>query len=189
MSALKVGNKYGLLPENKWTFTTIQDRLLPYKDYIKKLKAIPETEIQKLLEISKDYKLAGYAQVPVTRDSMANAIDESKAGILIRMEVGSEWWTEPIEPLRKAKQVISGHAITESNYDGNSFRIANSWGSYWADKGTAYHLLDNLPTEAWIPYYNELPKPIEEQKQKRATIIGQIMDYLQKIIALLPLLA
>jgi hypothetical protein len=188
-SALSVAKNYGLLPEDKWTFTTEQDRLLSYGQYIKKLQAISDADIQKLLDIAKDYKISAYAQVPVNRDMIANAIDESKAGILCRFEVGTEWWTQPVEPIRPPAQVISGHAVTECNYSGNSGRIANSWGKDWADGGTAYFLMNNYkPTEAWIPYYAELPKPIEDQKQKRATIIGQIMDYLQKIIALLPLL-
>jgi hypothetical protein len=199
MSALKVGVGKedengnfmwgGLLPEDKWTFTTETDRLLPYGEYIKKLQSISEDDIKKLLNISKDYRLSAYAQIPITRDLMAQAIDESKSGILVRFNVGNEWWTSPIEPLRNPVLTISGHAITECNYSGNSFRVANTWGKDWADKGTAYHLTNYLPTEAWIPYYNELPKPIEDQKTKRSTIIGQIMDYLQKIIALLPKLA
>jgi len=187
-NALKVGTTYGFLPADKWTVTTEQDRLLPYNKYIKKLQAVSDKDIEKLLEISKNYKLTGYAKVPTSRDDMANAIDEAVAGILVRFEVDSKWWTAPIEPLRPPLQAISGHAIIESNYNGNSFRVANTWGKDWADKGTAYHTTNYLPTEAWIPYYDPLPDPIEKQKQNRATIIGQIMDLLQKIIALLPLL-
>jgi len=179
----------GLLPKENWTFTTEADRLLPYNEYIKKLQAIPESEIKKLFEISKIYRIAGYAKVPIDRDMLANAIDESKAGIIVRFTVGAEWWTPPIEPLQAPKVVLSGHLITVCNYSGGSERVANTWGPEWADGGTAYFLLkDYKPTEAWIPYYSELPAPIEDQKKKRATIIGQIMDYLQKVIALLALL-
>ena len=188
-SALKVGTTYGFLPADKWTFTTEDDRKLSYSKYIKKLQAVSDKDIEKLLESSKEYKLTGYAKVPVNRDDMANAIDEAVAGILVRFEVGSEWWNAPIEPLRTPLQAISGHAIIESNYNGNSFRVANTWGSDWANKGTAYHTTNYMPTEAWIPYYDPLPEPIDVQKQNRATIIGQIMDLIQKIIALLPLLA
>ncbi len=185
LSALKVGYNYGFLPESSWTFTTEEDRNLSYDKYIKKLKAISDEDINKLLEISKQYKLSAYAQVPINRDLLANAIDESTAGILCRFEVGTEWFTEPIEPLRAPKSILSGHAVTESNYNGDSGRIANSWGKDWADKGTAYFLIgDYAPTEAWIPYYGELPKEIESKKDSRATIIGKILDYLQKIIDL-----
>ena len=179
----------GLLPESSWTFTTEEDRKLPYGEYIKKLQAIPEEDIKKLFEISKQYRIAGYAKVPVDRDLLSDAIDESKSGIIVRFNTGSEWWTPPIEPLRAPNPITSGHLITVSNYAGGSERVANTWGPAWADGGTAYFLLkDYSPTEAWIPYYNQLPPPIEDQKQKRATIIGQIMDYLQKIISLLGLL-
>lgn len=179
----------GLLPEEYWTFTTEEDRKLPYSEYIKKLQAVPESEIKRLCEISRAYRIAGYAQVPVTRDMLADAIDESKAGIIVRFTTGSEWYTHPIEPLRAPQNPTSGHLITVCNYAGNSERVANTWGPMWADKGTAYFLLsDYKPTEAWIPYYSELPAPIEDQKKRRATIIGQIMDYLQKVVALLALL-
>jgi hypothetical protein len=179
----------GFLPEEHWKFTTIEDRKLPYSKYIEKLKAIPESEIEELFEISKNYRLAGYAKVPVERDMLANAIDESKSGLIVRFVLGNEWWTKPVEPLRKPAKATSGHLVTHSNYNGGSFRIANSWGTDWADGGTAYHLLgDYAPTEAWIPYYEDLPKPIQDQKEDREKIIGKIKDYLQKIISLLDLL-
>ena len=142
--ALKVAKNYGLLPEVHWTYTTQADRDLPYHQYIAKLKAVPEQEIQRLLEIAKDHKIKAYAKVDVDRDSMASAIDQSKAGILARFAVNKNWWQtkdgfnswrkEDLEPLRAPNPATSGHAVTESNYDGRSFRIANTWGCY--DKET-----------------------------------------------------
>jgi len=185
-SALKVGNKYGFLLQKYWKHTTIEDRKLPYHEYIEKLKAVPDSEIDRLLEISKKYKLAGYARVKVRRDDLANAIDESKTGLISRFSLGDEWYKSPIEPLRRAKVIVSGHLVTISNYSGGSFRIANSWGDTWADKGTAYFLLRNLrPTEAWIPYYNELPKEVEEQKVDKQSVKGQILNLIQQIIVLI----
>lgn len=189
LAALKVGTNYGFLPQSYWTATTIEDRNLPYSQYIEKLKAIPESEINRLLEFSKPYKLSGYARVPIERDSLANAIDESKAGLITRFTIDKQWYTPPIEPLRKPNPATSGHLVTTCNYDGGSFRIANSWGPEWASEGTAYFLLrDYVPTEAWIPYYDKLPDPIQVQKENRAKVIGQIMDYLQKVVRLLGLL-
>lgn len=186
ISSIKVGNKYGFLPEKEWTYTTQKDRDAGYTKYIKKLQSVPQKEIDRLLEIAKQYKTVGYQSVPTDRDAMADAIDQSQAGILTRMVVGSEWWTNPIQPLRRAISPISGHAITQSNYDGNSFRIANSWGSDWAENGTAYYTLStNEPTEAWIVYYTATTPELDEQKESRATIVGQIMDLLQKVIVLL----
>jgi len=190
-SALKVGTDFGFLPQKHWTATTLNDRKLSYSKYIKKLQAVSDDEIQKLLEYSKEYKLSGYAKIPVDRDSLSNAIDESKAGIITRFNIDRSWWTSPIEPLTNPDwySSVTGHLVTTSNYDGGSYRIANSWGQAWADGGTAYHLLnDYAPTEAWIPYYDELPEPINDQKEDRKKVIGQIKDLLQKVIDLLGLL-
>lgn len=185
-SALHIAYTFGMLPEVEWTHTTEADRKLSYSKYIKKLQAVPEAEIQRLLAIAKSYKLAGYAAVPVDRDKLAMAVDESRAGLIVRFVVGREWYTAPIEPLRKAQNPISGHLITYCNYDGMSYRLANSWGDDWADKGTAYgHLTTNPPTEAWIPYYNELPPVINDQKEKLESLYGELLSLLQKLVSLL----
>lgn len=185
----------GLLPEAKWTFTTEADRKLPYHEYIKKLQAIPETEIRKLFYISKNYRIKAYASVVVNRDAMAQAIDGSKAGVLCRYDIGKEWWTDikgnltwdknSIQPLRAPKVVISGHAVTDSNYNGNSFRVVNTWGKDWAEGGTAYRFIGYNPTECWAIFYDELPKEIDEKVKERETLKGQIMDLIQKVLELL----
>lgn len=187
-AALHCAYTYGMLPEEEWTHTTIDDRKLSYSKYIAKLKAVPQAEIDRLIAIANSYKLAGYAPVPVNRDKMADATDESRAGLIVRFVVGREWYTAPIEPIRRAMTPISGHLITDSNYDGNSRRVANTWGTDWADKGTAYYnMLTNKPTEAWIPYYNELPEPMQEQKEQLHSVAGELIALLQKFIALLNL--
>lgn len=185
-SALKVAKNIGFLPITLWTYTKEDDRKLPYHKYIAKLQAIPDSEIEALKEKAAKYKLSAYARVPVDRDSMAEAIVESKAGILTRYALGKEWWTKPIEPIRPPKEFISGHAVIDSNFDGRSFRIANSWGTDWADNGTAYRLHDQYaPTEAWIPYYNEIPETIQKQADDRLTVKGKILDLLQEVIKLM----
>lgn len=185
-ASLHTAYTYGLLPEEHWTFTTIEDRKLSYSKYIAKLKAVPQKEIDRLLEIAKAYKLAGYAAVPVQRDLLAKAVDESRSGLIVRFVVGREWYTAPIEPLRKAQTPISGHLIVYSNYDGMSYRLANTWGTDWADKGTGYSLLTiNPPSEAWIPYYNDLPPSIQKQKEELETLKGELLKLIQKIVKLL----
>lgn len=187
-SALHMAYTVGLLPAEEWTYTTIEDRKLPYAQYIAKLKAVPEEEIDRLKTIARAFRLAGYAPVPVNRDSLADATDESRAGLIVRFVVGREWYTQPIEPLRRALEPISGHLITDSNYDGMSRRVANSWGPEWADNGTAYYNLTTYaPTEAWIPYYNDLPAPMKEQKEKLKSLQGQLLTLLQQLVALLKL--
>lgn len=171
-SAAHAGYKYGVILEKDFKkYITQKDRALSYDKYVKKLQAIPEKDIKKLLK--KAIKITGYARVPVDRDLMANAIDNSKAGIIARFALGNEWWTNPIEPLRAPKKLISGHLVVISNYAGNSFRIANGWGSEWADKGTAYFLLRNYaPTEAWAIFLDELPKKNLNKKTLTRAIMG-----------------
>lgn len=184
-SALKVAQKIGFLPEKYWTFTDENDRKLSYDKYIDKLKRVPPAQIEKLKVYAAPNRITAYASVPVDRDLMAQAILESDAGILTRYSLGNEWWKAPIQPLRPPKVFISGHAVTDSNYDGGSFRIANSWGTDWADQGTAYRLHDSYrPTEAWIVHYGKAPAVVEKQLESRKKVLGQILNKLQAIIKL-----
>ena len=187
-AALHVATTYGLLPKVEWTHTQEVDRKLSYSKYIAKLQKVSDKEIERLLAIAANYKLAGYASVPIDRDLLASAVDESESGLIARFVIGKEWYTAPVEPLRPSVAPISGHLVTYTNYDGMSYRIANTWGSDWADLGTAYSLLTKYkPTEAWMPYYKKLPDPIEEQKQQLESLQGQILTLLQKLVALLKL--
>lgn len=186
-SAVRVMKNIGLLPAEEWTYTTEADRDLPYADYMRKIRAIPETEIQRCMAIAAKYKIKAYAQLPnLDRNTLANAINESKAGILVRFVIGAEWWTDPIEPLRPPVKPLSGHLVGVSNFVGQSFRTPNTWGELWADGGTAYwNINDYQPTEAWAVFYDALPIEIEKQLESRESIIGQIMDLIQKIIVLI----
>jgi len=180
LCSLKVGKGIGFLPVSEWTHTTEEDRKLPYAEYIEKLKAIPDAEIERLKKIAEKYKLSAYAQITsLDRDTLANAIDNTGA-IGVRFVLDDQWWTYPIEPLRAPKKPISGHAINETNYNGGSFRVANSWGVDWADKGTAYHILkDYAPTEAWSVWFAEVPEEIQQQIDKKA-----VNDALKEMLAI-----
>lgn len=188
-AACVVGNKIGFLPEEEFTkWVKESDRKKTYAEYIKKLQAVPGKEIEKLKKIAAKYKIKAYARTLLDRDSLANAIDESKTGLITRYEIGEEWWTQPIEPLRPPKNFISGHLVVETNYNGDSFRIANPWGKDWADKGTAYRLHGQYrPTEAWLIYFEEedIPSEIQIQIESRDTIKGKILDLIQQIIELI----
>jgi len=181
-AALKVAKNIGFLPASAWTFTSVEDRKLPYYKYIKLLQVISDEDIAKMVALAAPYKIKAYAAVPTDRDSMAQAIDESKAGILCRYVIGSEWWTPPIEPIQPPKISISGHAVTDCNYNGDSTRTANTWGVDWCDKGTGYHLNRQYrPTEAWIPYYNFVPVTIQKQLLSRTTLKGKVLDIIHGI--------
>lgn len=159
LNAFKVGKKFGFLPANLWTWTTEADRSLPYSQYIAKLQAIPDAEVQRLIALCVD-KIPGYAQVNVNDPvAIARAITESKAGIICRFAVGKEWWTpswapEDINPLKPPVSVISGHAIVMSKFDYTALTdqvLANTWGILWCKKGTADVIWDNYrTTEAWV---------------------------------------
>ena len=198
LSALKAAKNYGFLPQELWTFTTQADKDMGYAHYINKLKEVSTTDIQNLLTKTEKV-LTAYASVPVNRDIMASAIASSKAGILVRFECGESWYTAPngqlswdkkdLEPLRKPKTVVSGHAVTISNYDGGSYRIANSWSAAWSDSGTAYSLFNTyLPTECWSVFYDKLPPEIEEQilnKEQKLDIKKKITSLFDIIIELI----
>ncbi len=181
LSALKVGNKYGFLPEEKFTdlngrrYITEDDRELPYSIYIEKLMAIPESEIQRLIKLCIN-KLAGYAQIKIDSQSLAKGIMDSKAGILCRYTVGEEWWTArdgriswasvDIDPIRPPTFPVSGHAIGASKFDYNvtlNVTHPNTWGIFWNDRNKGNGNINQgvyRPTEAWIPYYDKVPTPL-----------------------------
>jgi len=188
-SALTVAKKYGFLPVEEWKATTLADRQLNYSDWIKKLQNISEKEMNRMLAIAEKNKvLTGYASVPIDRDLLALAIDESKSGLLVRFVIDNQWYREPIEPLRRPVNALSGHIVTISNYDGMSYRIANSWGKDWCDKGTAYGLLTQYqPTEAWIPYYEDTPEYIAKKQEELKSLQWQAIGLLQKLLNLLQL--
>ena len=194
-NSLKVAKKYGMLPAELFTFVTEADRNLPYAQYIAKLQAISEEDIQKLITQSSDYKLSGYAVVDIsTPQTISKAITDSKSGILCRYTVDSAWYTAidgrtswspaDINPLRAPKTPESGHAITGSKYDYTTnvdIILANTWGASWNKEGLADTDWNNYKmTEAWIPYYGMTDVQLNELKAKLQAKIG----IMQRIIAL-----
>ena len=159
LTSLKVANKIGFLPSELWTYTTEADRDLPYNQYIAKLQAIPESEVQRLIGLCVD-KIAGYVSVDISDPQyIAKAINDSESGVLCRYEVGNEWWNpswyeKDINPLRPPKIVISGHAIIKASFDfisNSMFSLANTWGTNWCRKGCADVIWDKYkPTECWL---------------------------------------
>ncbi len=192
-NALKAAKGIGLLPIEEWKWTSQDDRDDGYAAYVAKLKAIPQSEVARLILIANKTKIKAYASIPVTRDAKAQAIDNSKSGILSRFSVGKEWYTDitgkvtwdknKLQPLRPPKTVISGHAITESNYDGNSFRVANTWGYEWCDGGTAYfQQMQYSPSECWSIFYEDVPPAIQNQLDTRESWQGKFLDLIQIIL-------
>lgn len=142
-NALKVGKKYGFLPEGKWYWTSEDDRTLSYSEYIALLKGIPDAEINRLISLCVD-PIPGYASVDITDpQKIAQAIEDSQAGILCMYRVGNEWYvpswlSKDIDPIRPPKVVESGHAIGMTQYDytnGLMQHLANTWGTVWDLEG------------------------------------------------------
>lgn len=166
-NALRVGKNYGFLPIELFPYVNENDRNLPYYQYIARLQAIPDSEVNRLIALCTD-KLAGYASLHVDAQSLAQGILDSKAGILCRYNVGQEWWTpswnaQDIDPIKPPQNIISGHAIGANYFDfTNKWLIQhpNTWGTLWDIQGKG-HTINNeyAATEAWIPYYSEIPVP------------------------------
>ena len=167
-SAMKVATKYGFLLASDWTHTVQGDRESGYANYIAKLQAIDDAEIQRLISLCTS-KLTGYAQVDVSnKEIMHSAISSSRAGILCRYNIGKEWWTSPtgniswspsdIDPLRLSAVTVGGHAIGMTAFDSGIELMANTWSPNWSVQGNA-HVDTNKysPTEAFIPYYDFTP--------------------------------
>ena len=157
LSALKVAKNYGFLPLDLWTYTTETDRELSYSEYIAKLQAISDTEVQRLISLCVD-KIAGYAQVDQTDPQLiAKAIIDSDSGILCRYGCQKNWWTpswnpKDIDPLRYAPET-SGHAIGMYAFDYTEMlkqKLCNTWSSEWDWSGCA-NIIHSLypPTECW----------------------------------------
>lgn len=169
LSSLKVANKYGFLPAEDFVYVGEKDRFLSYSEYIKKLQAIPDAEITRLLSLCEN-KLAGYTIIDTTiPEKIAAGIQNSDVGILARYNVGSEWWLpswdkKDINPLRPPKQVVSGHAIIASLYRFNEkklIRLSNTWGTEWCDLGEADTYHEDYPMlEAWIPHFSKAPEKV-----------------------------
>lgn len=205
LSALKTANKYGFLPIEDFVYVGEQDRYLSYDEYIKKLQAIPEEEINRLLALC-EKKLPGYTRVDTSvPEKIAAAIQNSDVGIYTRYNVGSEWWIpswdkKDINPLKAPKQTISGHAVACALYRFNEkklIRIANTWGTGWCDLGEADTYHEDYPMqEAWIPHFSKapdsvinrpsLPKPQPITRNLSFMMTGDDVMRLQKVLGVKP---
>jgi hypothetical protein len=191
LHALKVGTKYGFLPESEWTWTTENDRLLPYDAYVAKLKAVPEEEIQRLIKLCSDYKLTGYAQVAYQDpQAIAKALQSSRSGLLCMYVVDEQWWSpswspKDINPLRAPKTNLSGHAIIMESLDytkGFDQVLPNTWGTKWNRGGKGDINWSNYKMrECWIPYYSITEVELQDLKK---TLYSKL-SLLQKILELL----
>ena len=173
-ASLQAAKKYGMLRIEHFPSIVDETPTINYADYIARLVAVVTDEVKFKNLLSKcEFPIKGYASVKTDDYSFAEGVDDSKAGLICRFNIGAEWWTKKngqsswsaldIEPLRAPAQIVSGHQVTVSDYDFTQIgehvgRVANTWSKDWADDGSARFILQNYrPTEAWIPYYDFTP--------------------------------
>lgn len=194
LHALKVGKNIGFLPKSEWKWTTEEDSLLPYDEYIAKLRAIPDEEIERLKLLCADYKLTGYAQVAYQDpQAIAKALQASKSGLLCMYIVDEQWWepswaTKDINPLRAPKTQLSGHAIIMESLDytkGFDQVLTNTWGTKWNRGGKGDINWSNYKMrECWIPYYGLTYAQTEDLKktlQSKIGLLGKIVELLKQL--------
>lgn len=195
-NALKVGKTYGFLPAELWTHTNVLETTT-WSEYVAQLQAIPDAEIQRLVGLCTD-KLTGYAQVANDPQAIAQAISDSKTGVLCLLTSGSTWWTaldghsswttadlEATGSMRVPTQSLSGHAIIASKFDyryTNLLSCPNTWGTIWddANHGVCHLDLNKYKLfEIWIPYY--APLTVDIQKK---IVVAQLslIDLLKQLI-------
>lgn len=184
--SILVGYHYGFLPRELFTkWITEKDRKLSYSKYIKKLQAIPDEEIDKLLKIAKQYKVTAFAQTPVNRDALAAATVKCD-GLIVRFTIDETWYSSNLKQSDKLTyngRNQSGHIVNDYKFAGNSRRIVNSWGTNWSGDGTAYYLLNEIrPSEAWSVWFGEFPPEIQQQIEDKNKIIGQLKEVLHTLI-------
>lgn len=154
---LKAAQKYGIPSESKFPSNCNRS----YTEFMQNLNIT-----QAMLDDAAKHKIPGYASVPMNVDALVQAIYASRSGLVTRMTVGNEWWTDSagnwtndpakLQPLRAPKVIISGHLIVQNGYELGTndvkFIDRNSWGDNWCDKGDIYFYFKNLIgyfTEAW----------------------------------------
>lgn len=190
-NALKVAKNIGFLPLTEWTYTTEEDRKLPYSQYILKLQAVSDADIERLKALCVD-KIAGYASVDVSDpQALGKAINESESGILCRYGCQKNWWTsssgviswqpKDIDPLRNGQET-SGHAIIMNMFDYTTSTmqvLSNMWGIYWNKEGCADINWENYPpTEAWTIL--KVAPPIVQVSILKLNAMGEIVKTLQE---------
>ncbi len=149
----KILKDYGCATED----TVPNDTTLEYDEYVynRKIENIPIKAFQEALK----YGIAGYAWADLTEEGIKKAIYYAKTkrqGIALLMRVGNTYWTaedgeitwDPakILPIRRPKDITSGHEIYPYGYEYKNGRFVihfmNSWGTEWADGGKGWFYYD-----------------------------------------------
>lgn len=166
---LRVVNTYGACP---LSLITTDDTTQPYNQYVNAWFT-PEQFAE-----AKKYRI-NFGTARLDPVGFAEDLANSVYGLLTRMAVGAEWYTDIngnicyskscLDPLRRPTPVTGGHAIKCIGYSGldqNQYRtLRNTWGDkdnilkgnlpafrVWGDNGDihyTYNTLAHYVTEAW----------------------------------------
>lgn len=118
------------------------------------------------------YKLTGYAKVALDPLNFAIALQRSKYGLMLRMDVGDNfyrpsWDKNDLEPLRAPNPITSGHSIKCIEHVGLNNKLKgtlrNTWGGFgnpttssgliWCDDGNIKYIYETQKpyiTEAYM---------------------------------------
>lgn len=138
------------------------------------------------------HTISSYAFVTdLTSNGLKNAIFQNGL-IVVGAIINQNWWTKstgevswrkedllPIRPPKtrdpKIDPSISGHCFVLYGYDEENFYFINSFGVEWADKGTGYFKVDEVPFIYEAATIVDIsPEKIQELKTIVSTVSDQI---------------
>ncbi|MGI6192394.1 MAG: C1 family peptidase [Christensenellales bacterium] len=161
--ALKTMLKEGNVPWSGEKPLEVED----VQNYVKKNES-------RLLEQAKNYKIRHYA--------LLNSAIEIKSALFSGMRVVfsapiTSFETDENGLFRCTVNEYGGHAMSVWGYDGELFRVQNSWGTDWADGGRCWMLAEDILrwNDCWAiadhPNRNILPTEIREKAVRYAARI------------------
>ena len=139
-------NKIGVCPETDWPYNISQFTQKPkYECY----------------EIAKEHRSLQYKRVEQKIDQLKSALSNGFPivfGFVVYESFESEETTKTgiVTMPEKRESILGGHAVCIIGYDDNkgTFKVRNSWGEKWGDKGYCYFpykyiLNSNLASDFW----------------------------------------
>lgn len=138
-SAAKAITRFGLAPERVWPFELGKvNRALPWSVY----RAAHDRRGPR----------GYYRIVPGDLNGIRRAV-AAKKPVVFGMVVGASF-VEDVGPTtidRDSGAILGGHALCVVGYDAHRFRIVNSWGTHWRDRGFAWLTDERMrtATDVW----------------------------------------
>lgn len=161
---------------------------MPRQEYAKP-KITPEIRQAALPRLIDKY---AFDESP-TWDSLRRAIHLNR-GAIIRIVVGEEFWTnvqgvsswkeKDILPLRKPKQVISGHFVVAHSYDEKYVYFSNSFSDLWGRNGHGYFDKSFMPCVTTLATAVDVPDTVLPLLLQQRSLLQQLLDLLKAKLGL-----